>query len=327
MGRFAGLDRLKGIALWAMLLHHCLMWMVGDARSKLGGEDGLAITDLAAPMFAVATGAGAELLSRRIRSRGGTGTLRAFARWWFIGACGVGLSAVIDHQIDSVGVLETLAICGAVVTAVALLARPSALAWAFGAVGLTAISLPAIHAAEAAGGWWERAFAESFPIASYLAMALAGAAVSAGLGRRERHVFLARLALAGMAGLAVLVVAGVGVWPAERYPSGPAFIVPGVVVTVAVWAVAAGLQTRPVVSALERAGQRTLLVYVAHYALRVVLDLGGWWAALDGPGWTAAAVGLAAGIAALSALPARRRSTRPEDSVEQGDRDLQLAGT
>jgi hypothetical protein len=106
-------------------------------------------------------------------------------------------------------------------------------------------------------------------------------------------------------------VAGVGVWPAERYPSGPAFIVPGVVVTVAVWAVAAGLQTRPVVSGLERAGQRTLLVYVAHYALRVVLDLGGWWAALDGPGWTAAAVGLAALIAIASAAPWRSSPTQP----------------
>jgi hypothetical protein len=324
--RFAGLDRLKAIALWAMLLHHTMMWMVGDARSKLGGDDGLAVTDLAAPMFAVAVGAGAELLARRLRSRGGAAVGRAIVRWVAIGAWGIALGAVIDHRVDSVGVLETMAACGAAVMAVALVASPSTGVWAAVAVALTAVSLPVIHAADAAGGWWQQAFGDSFPIVSYLAMAAAGAAVSARLGASEHQPVLDRLALAGLVGLSVLVVAGAGVWPAARYPGGPAFVVPGVVATVAVWAVAARVPAGAVARALERAGRRTLLVYVAHYSLRVALDAGGWWASLRGAGWTAAAVALAAAMAAASAVPwpLRRPATVP--SGEERERDVELVG-
>jgi hypothetical protein len=327
--RFAGLDRLKGVALWAMLLHHVLMWMVGDARAKLGGaRSGIAATDLAAPMFAVAAGAGAALLARRIRADGGAGTARMLRRWAVIGAWGVVLGTVVDHEIDSVGVLETLAVCGAAVSLVALFVAPGPVAWvALGSV-LTAVSLPVIRWADAAGGWWERTFADSFPVVSYLAMATFGAAVAGYLGAGERRPALVRLVAVTAGTLAIVAVLGIdiGVLPVSRYPSGPAFVVPGVAATIALWALLAHLRPGVVVRGMERAGQRTLVVYVAHYGLRIVLDLGGWWASLRGPGWTAAAVAIAVAMAVLSALPAPGRRRRRSAPVgQERHRDLELA--
>jgi hypothetical protein len=235
---------------------------------------------------------------------------------------------VIDHQVDSIGVLETLAACGLVVTMLALVAAPTAATWAAIAVALTAFSLPVIRLADEAGGWWALTFGDSFPALSYLAMAAAGAALAAQLGDSERRAALDRAALGGMVGLGLLAATGVAVWPVDRYPSGPAFVVPGVVASVAIWAVLARMRPGPLVRGLERAGRRTLVVYVAHYALRIVLDLGGWWAALRGPWWTAAAVAVAIGMAALSALPWPLRPPPAGDdarSAQERDRDLQLA--
>jgi uncharacterized membrane protein len=309
-GRFVGLDRLKGLALWAMLLHHALMWMVGDARSLLGGDDGMAVTDLAAPMFAVSAGAGAALLARRLREGGGPGMARMVGRWATIGAWGVALGAAIDHDVDGIGVLETLAVGGVLITVLARRAAVPAWSWASAAGVLTVTSPWVIDAAAAAGGWWELVLGSRFPLLSYLAMGLAGAAVVTHLGGEEGRRRLDGVALAAVVATVVLAwTAGgdYGVWPADRHPGGPAFIVPGVVATVVTWAVLAHLRPGLITRGMERAGRRTLLVYVLHYALRVVLDLGGWWAELDGPGWTAAAVALAAVMATLSALPAPRR--------------------
>ena len=71
------LDRLKAVALWAMLLHHLLAWSVGDARDLLGDGD-VAVTDLAAPAFAVAAGAGAAVVGARLRRNGGRGNKDPF---------------------------------------------------------------------------------------------------------------------------------------------------------------------------------------------------------------------------------------------------------
>jgi hypothetical protein len=112
------------------------------------------------------------------------------------------------------------------------------------------------------------------------------------------------------------------VWPPDRHPGGPAFIVPGIAATLLAWAVLAHLPESALTRGMERAGQRTLLVYVLHYTLRVVLDLGGWWAELDGPGWTAAAVALAALMATASALPAWRGQDARATPIESPPRTL-----
>ena len=111
----------------------------------------------------------------------------------------------------------------------------------------------------------------------------------------------------------------VGVWPLDRYPSGPAFIVPGVVAALVTWTVVAALPASALTRGMQRAGQRTLLVYVGHHAVRAVLDAGGWYQALEGPGWTAAVVALTAVFAVASALPWPWPAwTRSEIQVAQG---------
>lgn len=309
--RFDGLDRLKGVALWAMLLHHLLAWTVGDARDLLG-DGQVAVTDLAAPAFAVAAGAGAAIVGRRLRERAGTGTARVLGRWAVIAAWGVALGARGDHAVDSIGVLETLALVGTVITLVARWAAPGAATWAATAAALTVVSVPVIDAAVGAGGWWHSALGHRFPAISYLAMGAAGAAVVTALGDRER---LDRLLLAASGAtllLAVLGLLGAGVWPVDRYPSGPAFVVPGVTAALGTWAAVAALPASALTRGMQRAGQRTLLVYVGHHAVRAVVDVGGWYQSLEGPGWIAGMVALTVALAVASALPP---PTRPRPAT------------
>jgi hypothetical protein len=318
--RFDGLDRLKAVALWAMLLHHLLAWTVGDARHLLG-DGQAAVTDLAAPAFAVAAGAGAAIVGRRLRERDGAGTARVLGRWAVIAAWGVALGVRGDGAVDSVGVLEILAVVGVVITVAARWAGPGAAAWAGIAAALTVASLPVIDAAADAGGWWYAALGHRFPAVSYVAMGAAGAAVVTALGARER---LDRLVVAG-AGATVLLAAlgllGAGAWPVDRYPSGPAFIVPGVAAAVVTWAAVAALPSSALTRGMQRAGQRTLVVYVGHHAVRVVLDAGGWYQTLDGPGWIAGVVALTVALAVASGLPSpirRRGTTAAPVPVAQG---------
>ena len=259
--RFDGLDRLKAVALWAMLLHHLLAWSVGDARDLLGDGE-VAVTDLAAPAFAMAAGAGAAIVGTRLRRHAGAGTAKALGRWAVIAGWGVLLGVRGDHAVDTVGVLETLALVGVVVTLLARWAAPTAVAWAAIAAGLTVTSTPVIEAAADAGGWWHAAFGLRFPWVSYLAMAAAGAAVATALGDRERLGRLVPAAAGATLLLAVLGLLHVGVWPLDRYPSGPSFIVPGVVAALVTWAVVAALPASSLTRGMQRAGQRTLLVYV-----------------------------------------------------------------
>jgi hypothetical protein len=314
--RFDGLDRLKAVALWAMLLHHLLAWSVGDARELLGDAEA-AVTDLAAPAFAVAAGAGAVVVGTRLRRHAGAGTAKVLGRWAVIAGWGVLLGVRGDHSVDTVGVLETLALVGVVVTLLARWAAPTAVAWAAIAAGLTLASTPVIEAAADAGGWWHAAFGLRFPWVSYLAMAAAGAAVATALGDRERLSRLVPAAAGATLLLAVLALLHVGVWPLDRYPSGPAFIVPGVVAALVTWTAVAALPASALTRGMQRAGQRTLLVYVGHHVVRAGLDAGGWYQALEGPGWTGAVVALTVLIAVASALPWPVRN-RIESPVAQG---------
>src|SRR5690606_40927965 len=52
--RSEALDRLRGVALVAMLVHHLIEWMSGDARAILPGWERFAVTDAAAVVFFVA---------------------------------------------------------------------------------------------------------------------------------------------------------------------------------------------------------------------------------------------------------------------------------
>lgn len=311
MPRFEGLDRLRGVALWAMLLHHLLSWTIGDGARALLGTDAFAVTDLAAPIFTVAAGAAAALTARKLRDRlrdgPGAGarqaTRRALSRWLEVGAWGVGIGLLLDFRLDSVGVLEVLALSGVAVTVVALLLAPSAAAWSLAALALTAGSGPVIEAAGQVGGLWLVVFGDQFPLISYLALAAWGAAIATLLGERESPQQLTVVAAVAALALVGLTALNLEVWPVARYPSGPAFLVPGLVGTLAIWAVLSHLRDSAVSRGMARAGQRTLAIFVGHYVIRLILDAFGWTGQLSGVGWTLTAAAIAVAIAVASAMP------------------------
>lgn len=288
-----------------MLVHHLLSWTGGDeqVRRLLAVSGGMNATDLAAPAFALAAGASASLAGRR--NAGRPGELRAVLRRWAgIAAWGVAISFVLDGHLDAIGVLEILAIVGAALSVGVAVGdhRPHPVGWAVLAAGLAAAALPSIEATTGDGGIAEALFAGRFPVVSYLALGAAGAAVADLLGAREARARLAALTAATALATLVLHLVGVTVWPPDRTPGGLPLIVPGVVATVAVWTVATVLRGR-VAEVLARAGRRTLEVFIAHYAIRIVLNAGGWTGELQGPGWAIAAVALAVAVVVGAGLP------------------------
>lgn len=311
--RFVGLDRLKGLALGLMLLHHLLSWTIGGdrARPMLGWIDDMAITDLAAPMFAVGAGAAAVLVSSR-RPRGDWPAFGQGARRWaVIAAWGVFVSFTTDGDIDSFGVLESLAVAGITLSALLVVARPSLLQWvalAFAATAAAPVVLDHVVLGETVGPVvLVDALAGTFPIVSYLGLALWGAVVASALGGRERRSVLAGLAVLAAALLAAWVGTGHGGWPPDRGPAILPFLLPGVVATIVLWAAMAALPAGRLADGLARAGTRTLPVFVGHYAIRLVIDAGGWLGDLDGPWWTAGAFAASLAIVVAAGLPWSRR--------------------
>ena len=325
--RFAGLDRVKGVALALMLAHHLHSWTMGGDRARplLGWIDDMAVTDLAAPMFAVGAGAAAVLVARRRPVGDWSGFASSVRRWAVIFAWGVAIGISTDGDLDSFGVLESLAVAGVALAALLVVTRPSTLGWAAMAVLATAaapVVLAHVELDSTPGPIaLVDAVAGTFPIVSYLALALWGATIASALGGRERPLVLAGLAAAGVVALTVWVGLGHDGWPPDRGPAILPFLLPGVVATVAAWAVLAALPSGRVVDGLARAGTRTLPVFVGHYAIRFVIDTGGWLSALDGPVWTATAWLAIAAIVLVAALPwERRQASEPSPGLD--DREL-----
>jgi uncharacterized membrane protein len=326
-GRFDGLDRMRGVALLFMLLHHLLSWTKGGVRARpvLGWIDDMAITDLAAPMFAMGAGAAAVLVGGR-RPVGDWSGFRAGARRWaVIAGWGVLIGISTDGDLDSFGVLESLAVAGVVLSALLVVHRPTVTQWLGLAVLATAAAplvLEHVRLGETPGPVaLVDAVAGTFPVVSYLALALWGATVAAALGREERPLALLGLAAVAAAAFAAWIATGHDGWSPDRGPAILPFLLPGVVATLGLWAVVAWLPTGRITNGFARAGTRTLPVFVGHYAIRLVIDTGGWLGTLDGPVWTGAAVAAAVGIFVVAALP--RRTSRaggldPEPAGKRG---------
>jgi hypothetical protein len=278
--RFAGLDRLRGIALGFMLAHHLLSWTIGGDRARplLGWIDDMAVTDLAAPMFAIGAGAAAVLVGTRRPEGDWSGFARCARRWAEIAAWGVFVCFTTDGDIDSFGVLESLAVAGVVISAFLVVARPSVLQWAGLAALATAaapVVLDHVRVGETRGPVvLVDALAGTFPIVSYLALALWGAVVATALDGRERLPVLAGLAALAGALFVAWVATGHDGWPADRGPAILPFLLPGLVATLVLWAAAAAVPAGRVADGLARAGTRTLPVFVGHYAIRAVIAAG-----------------------------------------------------
>src|SRR5918996_1467250 len=127
--RLIALDRLRGLALVAMVVHHLTEWLTGDARAVLPGWRSFTVTDVAAPAFFVAAGAWASLFAAGRRRRGvcrpGVAA-QILRRYGLLVPIGLGLDWLLWRHPAMFGALEAL---GATVVVGAALAATVPARW------------------------------------------------------------------------------------------------------------------------------------------------------------------------------------------------------
>jgi hypothetical protein len=311
--RWHSLDVLKGLALWAMIAHHFQEWTAGEVDGRFIGFDHFAITDLAPPLFGVGLGAAAVVVGDRLD------TWRALRhpswRWTQIFLVGLAIDlATHEGVIKGRGVLPTLAILGLSITMAVAAGMHQPWAWWAVAVGGAVVAVPAT---EMVGrDPWHLLVNGPFSLPVYAVFAASGAAVAAhGLGRSEHSLPLVRSAVGVLVvGLvaAILgrgVVAPKGVWPPARYPGHLGFTLWGVVASLLIWAAARqGLgPERALGQAIARAGRRTLLVFAAHYVVRIALKQADLTGQLDTWRWGIVTWAAVAAVCAATTVPSRTR--------------------
>ena len=313
--RWHSLDVLKGLALWAMVAHHFQKWAGGDVDARFVGFDHLVVTDLAAPLFAVGLGAAAVVVGSRVPD---VAHLRSPVwRWTQILLIGLAIDLVThDLLIEGRGVLPTLAILGLLVTLATFVGVRSPWAW-WGIAGLcTVLAVPATRLT--GDDPFRLLLHGPFALPVYGVFAASGAAMAChGLGRAERALPLWRAAAGVLvAGLLVGTLGGGvvvpdGLWPPARYPGHLSFTLWGLVASLVIWALARALLPAggAVSEAVARAGRRTLLVFAAHFAVKVVLDQLGLLGDLDTRAWGLATWAAVIVVCAASTIP--RRSPTP----------------
>ena len=310
--RWHSLDVLKGLALWAMIAHHFQKWTGGDVSQRFVGFESFVVTDLAAPVFAVALGAAATAVGARVDSW--ADLRRPTWRWIQVLLLGLAVDFVMHGAIESRGVLPTLAILGLLVTLGAAAGVTQPWAWWGIAAACVLAAVPATQVAGDAAAW--HLLNGPFSVPVYGVFAASGAAVAAhGLGGPERALPLARAAAGVLVGglLAAVLVGGAvapdGVWPPARYPGHLGFTLWGVVASFAVWGlVRRALPARSALgAAAARAGRRTLVVFGAHLIVRFALQQGGLLGDLDSRRWGLVTWVAVVAVCAASAAPRRRQ--------------------
>jgi hypothetical protein len=274
--RAEALDRLRGIALVAMLVHHIVDWTTGDAREVLPGWRAFSVTDAAAVTFFVAAGASMALFvsSRRGRglSRGHVGA-QLIRRYGLLVPIGMALDWVLWREPLMCGVLEVLGIAVVLGAAVAAVVPARALPVAAAAVVWGGVWSE--QAVAGRTGWWSSELVGGkFPLVTYVGFVLVGAAaVRCGWFADRRKV----AAATGAALLVTLALMADGLVP-DRYPGDVHFVVPGLGVTIAVYALAQmrwGAVLAGLDQVVRRAAAHTLGIFLAHYALYAVLRRAG----------------------------------------------------
>jgi hypothetical protein len=294
-----------------MIAHHFQKWAAGEVDGRFIGFDTYVVTDLAAPLFAVGLGAAAVVVGARIDDR--RGLPGPLWRWGHI--LGIGLAidlATHGLRVRGTGVLPTLAILGALVTVAVFAGLRSPMAW-WGIAALCAVA--AVPATELTGeGILTLLVAGPFALPVYGVFATSGAAVAChGLGRDERSLPLWR-ATAGVLAVGLLaatfgggVVAPEGIWPPARYPGHLGFTLWGVVASLSIWAAARTLLPAggTLGDAVARAGRRTLVVFAAHFVVKIVLDQLDLIGELDTRAWGIATWIAVAAVCAATTIPRR----------------------
>ena len=270
--RSTALDRLRGIALVAMLVHHLTEWLTGDARAVLPGWRSFSLTDAAAVAFFVAAGASMALFVAARRRRGqprwrvGAQVLR---RYGLLVPIGVALDWAFWRDPRMFGVLEALGttvVLGALVAAVvprrALPVVTAAVVW---------LGVWAEHAVDGRTDWWsDEVLAGKFPVVTYLGFVLIGVTVVRTGWYADRRKVTAAAAVSALVAIGLIAD---GLVP-DRYPGDVHFVVPGLAVTIIVYALAQlpwPGSLAPLDRGLCQAGAHTLGIFVAHYAVYGVL--------------------------------------------------------
>lgn len=325
--RSGALDRLRGVALAAMLVHHLVDWSTGDARAVLPGWRSFALTDAAAVAFFVAAGASMALFVASQRRRGVRRALvaaRVLRRYGMLVPIGLTLDWVMWRDVAMMGVLEVLGLAVVAGAAVAAVVPRRALP---GVAALVVVAGVLSERAAAGQGTWlaEEVIAGKFPLLTYLGFVLVGvAAVRTGWYASRRRVF----AGAALALVATLAMIADGLVPA-RYPGDVTFVVPGLAVTILVYA--AGQHPWPralrgVDAVVRGASAHTLGIFLGHYAIYAVLRhqglMGGIEPAVAVPAALLATAALCLVAHRVPQLPwslrtGRRRQPAPEPAPER----------
>ena len=287
--RVPAIDRLRAVALILMLIHHFTKWLAGDVRGILPGWDGFVITDLAAPAFTIAAGASAVLyavlkrppLGRIVRRYGMLVPTGMLLQWLFT-----------SHVPFDWGVLQALGVGVVVSTIVATAVQSPAVMAAF--AGFALVTGPIVeYIAERHTGRLADVLGGVFPLVTYTGFALVGAAGGLLLLRNPDRGGQA-LAAGGALTVVTLVMLEAGIEP-DRYPGGPAFIIPGIAGTLLLYGALDRVRTMPAAF-----GNHTLGIFLAHYAVSWLITQWGWRDSLE----PATALAVAFGFTALFALAA-----------------------
>jgi hypothetical protein len=271
--RLDALDRFRGAALVAMLLHHLCQWMTGDARAVLPGWTGFALTDVAAPAFFVAAGASCSLLVAS-RQRRGLGPLAitgvVLRRYGLLVPIGMLLHGVLWGPSLSFGVLQAL---GVTVVAGALVAAllPGRLL-TFGAVAALVAGVLVERSVSGQPDWMAVEFwGGTFPALTYLGFVLVGMAAVRS-GRFVDRRWAAGAAVVGIGAVLAMLVGGLV--PA-RYPGDVGLVVPGLAGSAVLYALCQArwpARLRGLDRVLRDAAAHTFGIFIAHYGIYWLLD-------------------------------------------------------
>ena len=304
MSRDAALDRLRGIALVGMLLHHVIAWLTAtDGRGVIPGWPGFAVTDVAATAFFVAAGMSAALLVASRRRRGMPPLRIAgqlLRRYGLLVPLGMGLRWVLGWDTDGFGVLEALGVT--VLLAVAVAAVLPARLEPLAAMALLAAGMCVERALFERTDWLAaELLAGKFPLLTYVGFVLVG--IAAVDSRRHQSRRWA-LAAAGLGAVALVALLAADLEP-DRYPGDLRFVIPGLAGTAVAYAVAQRTWSkvspvRAVDSMVRSAAAHTLGIFLAHYVLFEVADRLGVAGPVPAPVAVAAAVVVTLALCAVA---------------------------
>ena len=216
-----------------MLVHHFTEWLSGDARSVIPGFPGLALTDIAAPAFALTAGASLALFSERAAAKGVAGPVlrgQVLRRYGGLVPIGMLLTFAALSNVFYFSVLDALGWGTLTAYAVMKLIPSSGLRWASAAVMFIASRPVAGFVEETVPlDYVVNAFTGKFPVLEYAGFAVVGALIVPHLKQwTRRDAFVAAAGSLAVAAVATLVVGA-----PDRYPGGLAFVIPGLAGTAA----------------------------------------------------------------------------------------------